>query len=107
LTEDISVAVQQVIIRGVTQDGKKFRPSDWAERLYTAVASYGPDRRPIFPPHVHLTMKDGMKCVAIDLRMADENPLLYAFLVGFAHDNELTLTDAQDQPVAESDLPEP
>ncbi len=96
------MAVQQIIIRGVTQDGKKFRPSDWAERLYTAVASYGPDRRPVFPPHVHLTMKDGMKCIAIDTRMQDQNPMLYDFLLGFARDNNLTLTDGSDNPLEQT-----
>jgi hypothetical protein len=93
--------VQQIIIRGVTLQGGKFRPSDWAERLYSAVATYGPDKRAIFPPHVHVTMKDGMKCIAIDTKMQDANPMLFDFLIGFATDNELTLTDGDDNPLTE------
>lgn len=95
------MAGQQIVIRGITLDGKKFRPSDWAERLYHAVATYGPDGRPKFPPFLKIQMDEGMKCIVIDLRMQDSDPLLFDFLVGFGQDNELTIQDEEGNPVTD------
>ena len=33
------------IIRGVTEEGKKLRPSDWIERISSTLASFGSDHR--------------------------------------------------------------
>ncbi|HAZ60816.1 MAG TPA: hypothetical protein DCY89_04490, partial [Gammaproteobacteria bacterium] len=30
----VSQTATEIVLRGVTRDGRKFRPSDWAERLY-------------------------------------------------------------------------
>lgn len=85
--------VKTVVIRGVTRDGKKFRPSDWAERLYYAMANYGPNRTVDFNPLVHLKVSDGVKCLVLDMELQDRNPMLFDFLIGFARDNELVLVD--------------
>jgi hypothetical protein len=87
---------EKVIIRGLTQDGGKFRPSDWAERLCGAVASYGPGRRIIFHPNVKLASIDGVKCVVIDAVLETSNEMLFEFLMDFAKDNNLQ-TDRLDQ----------
>ncbi|KKL04750.1 hypothetical protein LCGC14_2612930, partial [marine sediment metagenome] len=71
---------EKVIIRGLTLDGNKFRPSDWAERLCGAVATYGPGRRIIFHPEVKLAALDGVKCVVIDATLEQENEMLFEFL---------------------------
>ena len=39
---------------GKTITGERFRPSDWAERLYYTVASYGKNGSVIFNPLVNL-----------------------------------------------------
>ena len=31
---------EKILIMGTTHEGEKFRPSDWAERLYYMVADY-------------------------------------------------------------------
>src|SRR5690554_5146048 len=80
---------EKVIIRGLTQDGSKFRPSDWAERLCGAVASYGPGRRIIFHPHVRMASLDGVKCVVVDAVLEETNEMLFDFLMDFARDNGL------------------
>jgi hypothetical protein len=87
---------EKVIIRGLTQDGGKFRPSDWAERLCGAVASYGPGRRIIFHPNVKLASIDGVKCVVIDAVLETSDEMLFEFLMDFADDNNLQ-TDRLDQ----------
>lgn len=87
---------EKVIIRGLTQDGGKFRPSDWAERLCGAVASYGPGRRIIFHPNVKLASIDGVKCVVIDAVLEETDEMLFDFLMDFADDNNLQ-TDRLDR----------
>lgn len=82
-------ASEKVIIKGITQDGGKFRPSDWAERLCGAVASYGPGRRIIFHPQVRLASLEGTKCVVIDAQLEENDNMLYEFLLDFARDNQL------------------
>lgn len=93
------MSAKKIIIQGVTREGRKFRPSDWAERLYHATASYGPDRRPKFPPYVKMLMREGLKCIEVDRRMEDSNPLLYDFLVGFARQHDLAMVDPGGAPV--------
>lgn len=82
-------ATEKVIIKGITKDGGKFRPSDWAERLCGAVASYGPGRRIIFHPRVKLASLEGTKCVVIDAQLEEEDVMLFEFLIEFADDNKL------------------
>lgn len=84
-------ATEKVIIKGTTKSGGKFRPSDWAERLCGAVASYGPGRRIIFHPRVKLASMEGTKCVVIDAQLEDEDEMLFDFLLGFASDNQLQI----------------
>jgi hypothetical protein len=92
-----------IVILGITANGDKFRPSDWAERLYHAAATYGPDRRAVFPPFMKLVMREGAKCIEIDRRMEDSNALLFDFLIGFARDNGLTLLDQDREPLSTLD----
>ena len=94
------MAIEAIIIRGITKNGRNFRPSDWAERLYYAVASYGPNREVSFNPLVTLTVNDKDKCVVIDIRLRDEDSMVFDFLTGFAEDNELVVLDQDRVPVA-------
>ena len=82
---------EKVIIQGITQDGGKFRPSDWAERLCGAVASYGPGRRIIFHPNVQLASIDSVKCVVVDASLEQDDEMLFEFLTDFAGENHLQL----------------
>jgi len=88
----------KLVINGVTQDGKKFRPSDWAQRLTTAVATCGPGRRIIFHPKVRMATIEGINCVVIDTALEDEDPMLFEFLVKFGEENNLSLTRTDEYP---------
>ena len=99
-TSDMSIT-EKVIIRGLTQDGNKFRPSDWAERLCGAVASYGPGRRIIFHPSVNLASLDGIKCVVVDSSLEQDDEMLYEFLMDFALDNKLQVERTEHFPPEE------
>lgn len=92
---------EKVIIRGLTQDGGKFRPSDWAERLCGAVATYGPGRRIIFHPNVRLASIGGVKCVVIDAALEQQDERLFEFLIEFADDNKLQIERTTNFPVEE------
>ena len=82
----------KLIIYGVTKEGRKFRPSDWAQRLTTAVATHGPGRRIIFHPKVRMATLEGINCVVIETDLEETDPMLYRFLVAFGEENNLELT---------------
>jgi hypothetical protein len=80
------------IIRGLTREGRRFRPSDWAERLCGIMSQFGGGRMS-YSPHVYPVNSDGVKCVMVEARLAEVEPMAYHFLVGFARDNELQVSE--------------
>jgi hypothetical protein len=81
----------KIIIKGLTKDGKKFRPSDWAERLTSAVATYGRGRRVVFHPKVRMATIDGVSCVLLDADLEQTDPMLFGFLMNFGEGNNLQI----------------
>jgi hypothetical protein len=88
----------EIIILGVTQTGAPFRPSDWADRLCGVMSIFGEDQRISYSPYVNPSVADGHKCVRVDTRLKALNPDAFAFLMGFARDNELRLHAPGDPP---------
>ena len=84
-------APTKVILHGLTQDGRKFRPSDWAERLCRAVASYDKNRRITFHPCVSLASINGIKCVVVEASLEQDDEMLFEFLIEFATENKLKI----------------
>jgi hypothetical protein len=87
--------VVEFVIRGVTLDGKPFRPSDWAERLCGVMAAFGNDHRMQYSPFVHPVTANGVRCVVVDVRLEELAPMAYRFLLSFARDNELQVRDGR------------
>jgi hypothetical protein len=85
--------VKKIIIEGMTESGRKFRPSDWAERLSGALATFGRDHRIRYSPLLQPTMIDGIKCVIIDPRMQESFPEMYTYIMGWAAKNELKVVE--------------
>jgi hypothetical protein len=85
----MAVETNEFVIQGVTLDGKPFRPSDWAERLCGVMSAFGADGRMQYSPYVHPITSGGVKCVIVDVRLKEVEPMAYNFLVNFARDNEL------------------
>jgi len=79
----------EFVIRGITREGKAFRPSDWAERLCGVMSVFGTDQRMAYSPYVQPFNSGGVKCVVVDLRLKEIEPMAYTFLLNFAKDNEL------------------
>jgi hypothetical protein len=78
-----------VVIWGITRDGRTFRPSDWAERLAGLTSAFGHDQKLSYSPFVRPVSIRGVKAVIVGQTLEALEPRLYRFLLGFAHDNEL------------------
>lgn len=89
------------VILGQTLQGQRFRPSDWAERLAGVMAPYRPPGAGTGPltysPYVVPRVIEGVKCVVVDERLRNIEPLAWKFVHDFATDNHLqTLKDIHD-----------
>jgi len=88
--------IVEFVIQGVTVDGKPFRPSDWAERLCGVMSAFGGDHRMQYSPFVHPVTASGVRCVVVDMRLEEIEPMAYRFLLSFAKDNELKTRDGRE-----------
>lgn len=82
------------VILGQTSAGKTFRPSDWAERLAGVMAAFRPrkagsQQHLTYSPYVLPSIHRGIKCVVVDPRLKQIEPLAYSFMLKFASDNDL------------------
>lgn len=102
----VSPGQGEIFILGINADGREFRPSDWAERLCGAVASYCQDqnmpmRGPIgYSPHVQPALLGGVRSVVMNGALLETAPLAYHFVLGFARDNGLQVLDGCLLPAA-------
>ena len=83
----------EIIIQGLTSAGRTFRPSDWAERLSGSLSTFGEDHRMSYSPYVRPTTLNGVKCVIVDKELQRTQPASYAFVLGFARENDLQVID--------------
>lgn len=92
-------SANEVFILGLTLSGKTFRPSDWAERLAGVMSPF----RPGGPqPGSHLryspwcipTTLNGVKCVVVHRDLRDYEPMAWDFVLNFARDNDLQVSEA-------------
>jgi hypothetical protein len=93
-----SSTVCSFLILGVTHQGRPFRPSDWAERLCGVMSSFRPPGAPAqahltYSPYVTPGFERGVKCVHVDARVHQIEPMAYQFLRGFAADNDLQVEE--------------
>jgi len=79
----------EFVIQGTTEAGNPFRPSDWAERLCGVMSAFGTGRQLAYSPYVHPITSNGIRCVVVDSRLEEIEPMAYRFLLSFAKDNEL------------------
>ena len=93
-------APTEYFIQGITSKGKKFRPSDWSERLAGVMACFGPgagkgpNAYMPYALYVRPTMIGDLKCVILDSRLRDIEPMAFDFVLNFAKDNDLVVTEA-------------
>lgn len=92
----MTITSKDILIKGITTGGKVFRPSDWAERLSSALATFGSDNRMSYCVYVRPVTVDGVKCVVVGKEYEQLAPQAFHFLTNFAHDNDLQLIDGAD-----------
>ena len=95
----VSPTAQEVFIQGITEDGKTFRPSDWAERLAGVMSQFRPGgARPGshlgYSPWCIPTMVGSVKCVIVHPDLKAFNPMAWDFVMNFARDNHLQTSEA-------------
>jgi hypothetical protein len=83
------------IIVGLTREGKKFRPSDWAERLCGVMSAFGAQKRMKYSPFVSPCTYNNEKSVFIDGQLNDAEPMAYKFMLNFANDNDLQVAQQE------------
>lgn len=81
------------VIRGVTEEGSKLRPSDWIERISSTLASFGSDQRLQYSKAVAPCIIDGEKCLVVARNLKTINPVAYEFIMGFAKSNQLCIVE--------------
>jgi hypothetical protein len=82
------------IIVGLTTQGKKFRPSDWCDRLSGALSTFGATKKMHYSPYVSPGDYNGEKAVYVDGLLRELEPTAYAFLLDFARSNELQIVNS-------------
>ena len=103
----VSSKPREFFIHGMTSAGRPFRPSDWAERLCGVMAAYRPggmaagrDARISYSPDVRPMLIGGVKCVVVDERLNDLEPMAFGFVMNFARDNDLPVYEGCTMPGA-------
>jgi hypothetical protein len=89
---------KEIYILGLTQQGRPFRPSDWAERLAGVMSQF----RPGGPqPGSHLgyspwcvpTSIGETKCVIVHPDLREHEVMAWDFCMNFARDNDLQTSE--------------
>lgn len=90
-----------LFIRGVTVQGRAFRPTDWAERLAGVMSSFRPAGAAGgigayigYSPYCVPRVVAGVKCVIVDEALRGIEPMAWDFVMNFARDNTLQVVEA-------------
>ena len=92
-TEEVA-GPKYILIKGQTTDGKKFRPSDWADRLMGCISLYTKEEKDKFDEIrdcICSTERDGFRGIVFEEKLIELVPMLYRFLNNFAKDNSLVV----------------
>jgi len=79
------------IIKGFTEDGRKFRPSDWIDRISSMCASFGDAHRLVYSDLLHPELFEGQKCLMIDTELEIKNPNMFNYVMNFVKSNGLQM----------------
>lgn len=93
------MAQQEMIIQGITLAGKQFRPSDWVDRMCSTYATFGEDKKLRYSPYLKPKLVNNVRSLSVDLKLKEVNPEGFEQLMQFARENQLSVIDAQGQPL--------
>jgi len=93
-------ADNEILIQGITHEGRRFRPSDWAERLAGVMSQFRPGSAAKQPgrylgysPWCVPTVTDGVKCIVVNTALREYEPMAWDFVMNFARDNDLQVVE--------------
>ena len=76
---------------GHTKEGRKFRPSDWPDRLRGALDSVGDEIDEDCGDFVNVVRHKGEKAFLVDDHLREIDPRLFRFFMRFAESNHLVV----------------
>ncbi|MDH5259252.1 MAG: DUF3579 domain-containing protein [Gammaproteobacteria bacterium] len=79
----------KLVIESVREDGRRFRPSDWIERISANMGTFGADHRLHYADSVKPAMVNGEKCLIVDQSLESDNPAAFGYIMQFARANDL------------------
>jgi tRNA 2-selenouridine synthase SelU len=82
---------EYLVISGVQENGQKFRPSDWSERLSSTLASFQADHRLRYSAGVQPCILGGERCLIVARWLETADPAAYEYVMGFAKANQLRI----------------
>jgi len=91
-SDDDICYLDELIIKGITTDGIKFRPSDWVDRLCGVLAGFE-QQKVSYSQFLRPILYKDMNCVAIKKELQEEDPDVFGFIMQFAKDNRLVVVD--------------
>lgn len=80
------------VLWGLTTSGRRFRPSDWGERLAGLTSQFGRDQRLAYSPLVRPVTLAGHSAVIVRHALESLEPRFWTFLLRFAADNALVVS---------------
>jgi len=94
----VALLPPKIFIKGITHQGKTFRPSDWAERLAGVMAQFRPGgahagSHLAYSPWCFPTTLGGVKCVVVHRALHAHEPMAWDFVLNFAKDNDLQVVE--------------
>ncbi len=78
-------------IFGINENGNKFRPSDWIERIASTIGSFDVNRRLRYNPSVMPVKYDGQHCLFVAENLVETNPSAYRYVMDFVNSNCLVV----------------
>lgn len=91
----------KLVIRSVTEEGCRFRPSDWIERISTTMASFGKDHRLHYSNAVRPSMVEGEKCLVVENSLKETNPAAFDYIMQFVRANRLQINQVCETKITE------
>lgn len=85
----MKIKYEELLILGITMEGRPFRPSDWSERLCGALAVHNRNNRWEYSEYAQPVIHEGKIGVHVKTALKDINPVMYQFMMDFAYNNQL------------------
>ena len=85
--------VIDIVIRSIKNDGSRFRPSDWIDRISSTLATFHhlSEHKHSISVKARPCIIDGEKCFVVNSQLEQLNPNAYNYVMQFAFSNNLNV----------------